>query len=126
MKQYLHFLQHIIDNGTYKDDRTNTGTISCFGYQMRFDLQEGFPLLTTKKIHLKSIIHELLWFVKGDTNIKYLVDNNVGIWTDWPYKNYANSKAFQGETLKEFSEKIRESQEFALKWGDLEIGRAHV
>ena len=77
MKQYLDFLKHILDNGTYKDDRTNTGTFSTFGYQMRFNLNEGFPLLTTKRVHLKSIIHELLWFIKGQTNIKYLVDNDV-------------------------------------------------
>jgi len=119
MKQYLDLASHIMKNGVIKSDRTGTGTKSVFGYQMRFDLKDGFPLLTTKKTFLKGIIHELLWFIKGDTNIKYLVDNKVGIWTDWPYKNYANSKAFQGETLKEFSEKIRESQEFALKWGDL-------
>jgi len=119
MKQYLHFLQHIIDNGTYKDDRTNTGTISCFGYQMRFDLQEGFPLLTTKKIHLKSIIHELLWFVKGDTNIKYLVDNNVRIWNEWPYEKFKKSKDYQSETMTEFVEKIKTDDAFARKHGDL-------
>jgi len=87
VKQYLNLMQHVLENGIRKEDRTGTGTLSVFGYQMRFDLGAGFPALTTKKVHLRSIIHELLWFLKGDTNIKYLHDNGVSIWDEWADEN---------------------------------------
>jgi thymidylate synthase len=119
MRQYHDFLQHILNKGTKKEDRTGTGTISVFGYQMRFDLNEGFPMVTTKKLHLKSIVHELLWFIAGDTNIGYLCKNGVGIWNDWPYAKYKKSEDFQGETMKEFAEKIANDETFAKQWGEL-------
>lgn len=119
MRQYLQLCKHIIDNGSFKDDRTNTGTHSVFGYQMRFNLNEGFPLLTTKKVHLRSIIEELLWFIKGDTNIKYLVDRNVKIWNEWPYETFTKSSSYNNETLDEFVEMIKTDEKFAKKHGDL-------
>ena len=94
MKQYHDLLQKILDEGIYKDDRTGTGTLSLFGHQMRFDLSQGFPLVTTKKVHFKSIVHELLWFLKGDTNIKYLQENSVRIWNEWADENGSIGKGY--------------------------------
>ena len=119
MKPYLDLCQYVLTHGKKKMDRTGTGTLSVFGYQMRYDLSDGFPLLTTKKVHLKSIIHELLWFIQGDTNIKYLVDNDVKICNDWPYKSYQNHPDYQGESMDEFVDKIRNDENFARIHGDL-------
>lgn len=119
MKTYLDLCQHVLDYGSEKMDRTLTGTKSVFGYQMRFNLKDGFPLLTTKKVFLKAVIHELLWFISGDTNIKYLVDHDVRIWNEWPYEIYQKSPDYQGESLTEFAEKIKNDAEFAEKYGDL-------
>ena len=121
MRQYLDLLDHILKNGHKKDDRTGTGTISTFGYQMRFDLSKGFPLLTTKKVHLKSIIHELLWFLAGDTNVKYLQDNGVRIWNEWADENgdlghiygfqWRSWPAYDGTVIDQISEAIRTIKE---------------
>jgi thymidylate synthase len=128
MKAYLDLLQDVYDNGIGKDDRTGTGTRSVFGRQIRCDLAAGFPLLTTKKVFLRGIIHELLWFVRGDTNIKYLVDNKVGIWNEWPFQNYLNKNAFGDleqrspewqNKLSEFVARIGDDQDFADQWGEL-------
>ena len=119
MKKYLKLLEHIKNNGINKNDRTGVGTISIFGSQTKYNLKNGFPLITTKKVHFKSIVHELLWFIKGDTNIKYLVDNDVRIWNEWPYEKFKKSNDYNGESLKEFINKIRKSDKFSKKHGDL-------
>lgn len=119
MKQYLDLCRLVLEKGNLKTDRTNTGTLSYFGHQMRYDLSEGFPLLTTKKVYLPAIIHELLWFVKGDTNIQYLTKNNVKIWNEWPYEAFKKSSDYQGETLEEYVEKVNNDNQFALKYGNL-------
>lgn len=119
MKQYLDMCRYILEHGEDRPDRTGTGTRSVFGYQTCYDLREGFPLLTTKKMYLRPIAEELLWFIKGDTNIKYLVDRNVKIWNEWPYEDFKKSEDFNGETLEEFVEKIKNDDEFAKKHGNL-------
>ncbi|AAP56396.1 thymidylate synthase [Mycoplasmoides gallisepticum] len=119
MKTYLDLLEKVMTKGEVKKDRTNTGTISYFGTQSRYDLREGFPLLTTKKMAWKAICHELLWFLKGDTNIKYLVDHNVNIWNEWPYEAFKKSNDFKGESLQDFVEKIKTDNQFAQQYGKL-------
>ena len=121
-KQYTALLQDILDNGIRKSDRTGTGTISVFGRQIRHDMKTGFPLLTTKKMHWKSIVTELLWFLRGDTNIKYLVDNNCHIWTGDAHKNYLKEKdkvGLIGMDIRNFLINIARDDEFAKKWGSL-------
>ncbi|HHX52883.1 MAG TPA: thymidylate synthase [Erysipelothrix sp.] len=119
MKQYLDLCQRILDEGLEKGDRTGTGTISVFGHQMRFDLQEGFPLLTTKKLYTRAIVHELLWFISGSTNITYLVRNNVRIWNEWAFERYQKHADYQNETMDEYVEKIKTDDEFAGIHGEL-------
>jgi thymidylate synthase len=129
MKVYHELLQHILSQGIEKGDRTGTGTRSVFGYQFRCNLQDGFPLLTTKKVHFKSVVHELLWFLKGDTNIAYLVRNGVNIWNEWPFQHYLDATQPSGqparyspewkEALKSFITQITEEDDFAREWGEL-------
>ena len=119
MKQYLDMCKYELEKGENREDRKGTGTSSVFGYQNRYDLRDGFPLMTTKKMFLRPIAEELLWFIKGDTNIKYLVDRNVKIWNEWPYEDFKKSPDFNGETIEEFVEKIKTDDEFAKKHGDL-------
>lgn len=128
MQQYLDLLRDIQDNGIKKADRTGTGTMSVFGRQLRFDLSEGFPAVTTKKLYMRAIIHELLWFISGSGNIKYLVDNDVHIWDEWPYRAYLRAEGKQvppsstdewKSGLKEYAERIKTDDEFAAKYGEL-------
>jgi thymidylate synthase len=119
MKVYHELIERVLAEGVKKEDLTGTGTVSVFGHQMRFNLQEGFPLMTTKKLHLKSILHELIWFIRGETNIRYLCQHGVRIWDDWPYAKYKASADFQGEDIRAFAERIAQDEAFAGKWGEL-------
>ena len=119
MRQYHELMERVLREGSDKSDRTGTGTRSVFGHQMRFDLTEGFPMITTKKLHLKSILHELIWFISGDTNIRYLCQNGVRIWDDWPFATYSKSADYDGIDIKEFAARIASDADFAAKWGDL-------
>lgn len=119
MRQYHELMERVLREGIDKSDRTGTGTRSVFGHQMRFDLSEGFPMVTTKKLHLKSILHELIWFISGDTNIRYLCQHGVRIWDDWPFATYAKSADYDGIDLKAFAARIADDAEFAAKWGNL-------
>lgn len=119
MQNYLDLCRYVLDKGTLKEDRTGTGTISTFGYQLRFDLSEGFPLLTTKKVYYKAVLGELLWFISGSTNIRPLVLQNIRIWNEWPYESYKKSEDYRGETIDEFVEKIKGDEAFALRYGEL-------
>ncbi|MCY7475457.1 thymidylate synthase [Paenibacillus larvae] len=137
---YLELCRHVLEHGEIKEDRTGTGTVSLFGYQMRFNLQEGFPLLTTKRISFRLIVSELLWFIKGDTNIRYLLEHNNHIWDEWAFKHYVESSSYQGpdmtdfglrsqrdeafliqyeEQMNKFTERILKDPQFALEFGDL-------
>ncbi len=128
-QQYLDLLQKILSDGVERPDRTGIGTKSIFGHQMRFDLSKGFPLLTTKKVYLKAIIHELIWFLSGDTNIRYLVKNDIKIWNEWAFSVYIKennlSEKFPRyssewhDELAQFVEKIKNDETFAQQWGDL-------
>src|SRR5690625_7920646 len=139
-KQYLNLCEQILNNGTFKSDRTNTGTYSIVGYQMRFDLSEGFPLLTTKRVPFRLVASELLWFIKGDTNIRYLLENNNNIWNEWAFKKWVESDDYTGpdmtdfgnrapvdeafrtlyeEQVQIFKEKVLTDDAFAHKYGDL-------
>jgi len=119
MKEYLDLCREVLEKGTKRIDRTGTGTISYFGPQIRIDLSKGFPLLTTKKVSFKLILTELLWFIKGSTNIKELVRKNNNIWNEWPFEKYKKSNDYHGESLEEFITKIKEDDTFADKYGNL-------
>ncbi|TGB04586.1 thymidylate synthase [Halobacillus salinus] len=111
-QQYLDLCHHVLENGAYKGDRTGTGTYSVFGYQMRFSLQEGFPLLTTKRIPFRLIASELLWFIKGDTNIRYLLQHNNNIWNEWAFQNWINSEEYKGPDMTDFGRRSQKDEKF--------------
>lgn len=115
-QQYLNLLQHVLNHGTKKEDRTGTGTLSIFGYQMRFDLNEGFPLFTTKRVPFKLIASELLWFIKGDTNIRYLLQNNNNIWNEWAFKKWVESSEYNGSDMSDFGLRSQIDSVFALEY----------
>ena len=119
MEQYKQLCKEVLEKGKFKSDRTGTGTISLFGAQKRYNLNEGFPLLTTKKVYFKGVLVELLWLISGETNIQPLVKQNVHIWDEWPFEKYRKSDEYQNETIKEFASKVATDDEFAKKWGDL-------
>lgn len=119
METYLKLCRDVLDKGALKSDRTGTGTLSYFGYQMRFNLRDGFPLLTTKKVHFHSVLGELLWFISGETNIRPLVLQKIRIWNEWPYAKYQSSPDYQGEDMDTFIKKVAEDEAFAKKHGDL-------
>lgn len=129
MQQYLSLVREVLENGEKKEDRTGTGTLSIFGMQRRYDLREGFPLVTTKKVNFDAVLHELLWFLSGDTNIRYLVQNNVKIWNEWAYQIYLEGEGLEEkyprysqewtDHMAEFIERIKGDADFAQKWGNL-------
>lgn len=129
MQAYLEIMRHILKEGNRKDDRTGVGTLSVFGYQSRYNLQLGFPLVTTKKVNFPAIVHELLWFISGDTNIRYLVQNGVNIWNEWPFRYYLQAQGLAEQypqyseewkrELQTFKKKIKEEEAFAQQWGEL-------
>lgn len=119
MKEYLRVLKEVLEDGSVQEDRTGVGTVSKFGMQSRYDLRDGFPMVTTKKIFFKAVAHEIIWFISGSTNIKYLVDNGVRIWNEWPYASFQKSKEYNNETLEQFVEMIKTNDDFAAKWGEL-------
>lgn len=119
MKQYLDACRYVMENGIERKDRTGTGTKSCFGYQTRYDLTKGFPLLTTKKVYFKAIVYELLWFIAGRTDLRYLAEHKVRIWNEWPYKKFTDSEDYHGETMEEFIDRILTDDAFSEKYGDL-------
>lgn len=129
MQAYLEIMRHILEEGNRKDDRTGVGTLSVFGQQSRYNLQHGFPLVTTKKVNFAAIVHELLWFISGDTNIRYLVQNGVNIWNEWPFRYYLQAQGLAEQypqyseewkkELQAFKKKIKEDEAFAQQWGEL-------